>query len=91
MPNKPKYLYADGILKRPEKLVFLILNERGPSGPFSKAEKLQRNPICATLDQALFYLKEIGYRTPSPFDVQQNIQNAFQDGRDAITIEISPN
>ena len=87
-PNHPKYLYTDGILKGEEHLIFLILNEKEPSGLFGKEEKLQKNPLCASLDQALFYLKEMGYQTPSQEDVKQAIHQAFEKACDFINIEI---
>ena len=90
-PQHPKYLYTDGILKGEEHLIFLILDEKEPFGLFSKEEKLHRNPLCASLDQALFYLKEMGYQTPSQEEVKKAIQLAFQEGLDYIAITIPPN
>jgi pyruvate formate-lyase activating enzyme-like uncharacterized protein len=88
MPKHHKYLYTDGILKGKENLIFLILNEKEPSGLFGREEKLQRNPLCASLDQALFYLKEMGYQTPSQEEVKKAIHQAFENGCDFINIEI---
>jgi hypothetical protein len=40
------------------------------------------------LDQALFYLKEMGYQTPSQEEVKKAIHQAFENGCDFINIEI---
>lgn len=90
MEKKPKYLYTDGILKGKENIIFLILDEKEPSGLLGRGEKLQVNPLCASLDQALFYLKEMGYQAPPQEDVKKAIQSAFQDGLDYISITIPP-
>lgn len=91
MEKKTKYLYTDGILKGEEHLIFLILDEKPLSGLFSKGEKIQNNPLCASLDQALFYLKEMGYQAPTQEEVEKAIQSAFQEGLDYIAITIPRN
>lgn len=63
--EEAEILNTDGILKGKENVIFLILDEKEPAHLRGREEKLQVNPLCASLDQALFYLKEMGYQTPT--------------------------
>ncbi|HBP90866.1 MAG TPA: hypothetical protein DD706_24630 [Nitrospiraceae bacterium] len=90
MGNQPKYLYADGLLEQTGNLSFIIRDEENPSGIIQSGENIETDHLCESPEEAIAYLKDMGYRTPSTEEIDIEIQKAVGEGLDFINLKIVP-